>query len=663
MPKVLEAREGGSDLVDIAQIFQRSGTLSVVWKDTGIDDPCKFAGKKVGVWDFGNEYEVTAGALACGLTPGLESGGDPAKQYQKVIQPFDMTLLLSRQIDVAEAMIYNEYAQVLEATNPATGALYTPEDLNVINWNDYRVAMLQDAIFARKAWLDEGNNRDVAVRFVRASLKGWIYCRDNPDDCVQYTTDAGSQLGAGHQAWMMNEINALVWPSPLGVGVLDPVFYGQTVRVSKNAGIIKADPSPDAYDASIAKEALESLTDMDTKGDASRRAPSRSRPAATEPRLPRSEHGPAQRAGPFQFRAGAARADRQGVRPWPSAVTAPTQCAGRVRRMLSSELGSGVRTGVTCERSSVSASPGPARAASVARSRRSGARSEADRASAPRSSACATRIAYMVEDAARPGLSAGGRLQLGPAAAARARDRRLPATSATSRATIDRSASIWRAHTDVFLGALSGMGFAEPNPNPASSGSTRPRRLRPSGPSVRLSTARSPSSWSGRQKFGLRRSVDWGRTSSHRWRMPPAGCPSDGRVHGRTSGIPLATACTAAERCPRRRLGRRRSHDACPTPTIRTRAAVRRWRSSLLVGMSTTTRGTPVCVRHVLRQRLRAPDRQPDVRGRLDRDDAEHPQRPGSQLQPDGDPALRAGTRRAQRTRREARTRVAGRGR
>jgi len=266
VPKVLQAREAGSDLVDIAQVFQRSGTLSVSWKDNAIDEPCKFAGKKVGVWDFGNEFEVTAGALACGLTPGLENNGDPAKQFQKVIQPFDMTLLLSRQIDVAEAMIYNEYAQVLEAQNPETGQLYKPEDLNVINWNDYRVAMLQDAVFARKAWLDTGTNRDIAVRFVRASLKGWIYCRDHPDDCVKYTTDAGSQLGAGHQAWMMNEVNALVWPSPLGVGVLDPVFYGQTVRIAKNAGVIKTDPSPDAYDASIAKEALQSITDVDTKG-------------------------------------------------------------------------------------------------------------------------------------------------------------------------------------------------------------------------------------------------------------------------------------------------------------------------------------------------------------------------------------------------------------
>jgi NitT/TauT family transport system substrate-binding protein len=265
VPKVLEAREGGSDLVDIAQVFQRSGTLSVSWKSSNITGPEGFAGKKVGVWGFGNEFEVTAGALNVGLTPGLENHGDPKTQFQKVIQPFDMTLLLSKQIDVAEAMIYNEYAQVLEATNPETGALYSPDDLNIINWNDYRVAMLQDAIFARKSWLDKAGNRDIAVRFVRASLKGWIYCRDHPDDCVKYTTDAGSQLGTGHQTWMLNEINALIWPSPLGVGVLDPVFWGQTVKVSKNAGVIKNDPSIDAYDPTIAAEALTSITD-DTKG-------------------------------------------------------------------------------------------------------------------------------------------------------------------------------------------------------------------------------------------------------------------------------------------------------------------------------------------------------------------------------------------------------------
>ncbi len=155
VPKVLEARESGSDLVDIAQVFQRSGTTSVSWKDSGIDDPCKAAGKKVGVWDFGNEFEVTAGlSKNCGLTPGLENKGDPKTQYQKVIQAFDMVAFVNKEIDLAEAMVYNEYAQLLETTNPATGELFKPEELNVFNWNDYRTSMLQDAIFARAAWLD-----------------------------------------------------------------------------------------------------------------------------------------------------------------------------------------------------------------------------------------------------------------------------------------------------------------------------------------------------------------------------------------------------------------------------------------------------------------------------------------------------------------------------
>ena len=258
VPKVLEAREAGSDLVNIAQIFQRSGTLSVSWKESNITKPADFAGKKVGVWDFGNEYEVTAGAKKAGLEQGTD--------YEKVIQPFDMTLLLSKQIDVAEAMIYNEYAQVLEATNPETGELYQPTDLNVINWNDEGTAMLQDALFARAAWLAEPGNEDTATAFLKASFQGWVYCRDNPADCIQYTVNAGSQLPAGHQAWMMNEINPLIWPSPNSIGIMDPALWQQTVDVSLGAGIIKAAPPADAYRTDLAEAALADLGDLDTKG-------------------------------------------------------------------------------------------------------------------------------------------------------------------------------------------------------------------------------------------------------------------------------------------------------------------------------------------------------------------------------------------------------------
>jgi NitT/TauT family transport system substrate-binding protein len=259
VPKVLQARIGdpASDLVDIAQVFQRSGTLSVSWKDSNITAPADFEGKKVGVWDFGNEFEVTAGALNAGLTQGTN--------YEKVIQPFDMSLLLSKQIDVAEAMIYNEYAQLLEAKDHATGALVQPTAFNVINWSDEGTAMLQDAIFARASWLALPGKEDVAVRFLKASFQGWIYCRTNPADCVQYTLKNGSTLGAGHQAWQLNEINALIWPSPNGIGIMDPALWQQTVGVSLEAGIIKEAPPADAYRTDLAQTALTEITD-DTKG-------------------------------------------------------------------------------------------------------------------------------------------------------------------------------------------------------------------------------------------------------------------------------------------------------------------------------------------------------------------------------------------------------------
>jgi NitT/TauT family transport system substrate-binding protein len=267
VPKVLEVRgKGQSDLVDIAQIFQRAGTRSVSWaagkgpnptSTQNITSPEQFKGKNVGAWGFGNEYEVTAGALKYNLKEGTD--------YNKVVQPFDMSLLLNRQVDVAEAMIYNEYAQVLEATNPTTNALYQPSDLNVIDYNEVGTAMLQDAIFARDAWLKQPGNEDIAVKFLRASFRGWAFCRDNAAKCIEYTVAAGSTLGAGHQAWMMNEINPLIWPSPNSIGAMPTDTWAQTVSVAKAANIITADPDPGAYRTDLADKAREGVTE-DLKG-------------------------------------------------------------------------------------------------------------------------------------------------------------------------------------------------------------------------------------------------------------------------------------------------------------------------------------------------------------------------------------------------------------
>jgi NitT/TauT family transport system substrate-binding protein len=262
LPKVLASREQGARLVNIAQVFQRSGTLEISWKDSGIVRPDDWRGKKVGTWGFGNEPELFAAMRKVGIDP-----NDP-KQVTVVQQPFDMSLFLTRQVDAAQAMIYNEYAQVLEAVNPKTGQLFRPEDLHVIDFNEVGTAMLQDGIFVRDDWIAETKNQDIALRFLRASMKGWVFCRDHHEECVNIVLKNGPTLGQSHMTWMLNEINALIWSSPAGIGVMDAKAYDQTVQIAQQYQIIKNKPDEGAYRTDLAQKALDELNrqGLDTRG-------------------------------------------------------------------------------------------------------------------------------------------------------------------------------------------------------------------------------------------------------------------------------------------------------------------------------------------------------------------------------------------------------------
>jgi NitT/TauT family transport system substrate-binding protein len=252
VPKALASREAGANIVDIAQVFQRSGTLQVSFKDKNITSSKDYAGKKIGNWGFGNEFEVFAAMTKDGIDP---------SSVENVAQQFDMVGLLEGDIDAAEAMTYNEYAQVLEAINPATGKLYTPADFNVISYEDEGVGMLQDAIWADGTRLSDPTYNDTAVKFVAASLQGWAYCRDNGDACAQLVTSKNSILGLTHQKWQMNEINKLIWPATGGVGTIDKAAWDRTATLSQQTKnleggtVLTKAPDADAFTNDIVKSA------------------------------------------------------------------------------------------------------------------------------------------------------------------------------------------------------------------------------------------------------------------------------------------------------------------------------------------------------------------------------------------------------------------------
>jgi NitT/TauT family transport system substrate-binding protein len=190
-----------------------------------------------------------------------KNGLDPQEDVNVVAQPFDMNLFLNREIDAAAAMTYNELAQVLETKNPDTGELYQLSDLNVMKMSDLGTGALEDGIFVRQDWIEDPQNQDIATRFLKASFKGWVYCRDNPDDCVQYVLNAGPTLGEGHQAWQMNEINKLIWPNDLGVGIMNPDDFDTTAQIALDYKIIKSAANSDAYITDYAEQAVQQLQD------------------------------------------------------------------------------------------------------------------------------------------------------------------------------------------------------------------------------------------------------------------------------------------------------------------------------------------------------------------------------------------------------------------
>jgi NitT/TauT family transport system substrate-binding protein len=255
VPKALASRESGANITDIAQIFQRSGTLQVSFKNKNITDAAALKGKKVGNWGFGNEFELFAGMTKAGI--------DPGKDVTLVQQQFDMQALLKGDIDAAQAMVYNEYAQVLEAKDPSTGKLYDPSAFNTINWQQDGTGMLQDAIWANTDKLKDAAYQDTAVKFIAASVEGWAYCRDNAEKCRDIVVARGSKLGSSHQLWQMNEINKLVWPSPNGAGVIDQKAWDQTVTISEQTKnqdgktVLTKAPDASAYTNDYVTKALD----------------------------------------------------------------------------------------------------------------------------------------------------------------------------------------------------------------------------------------------------------------------------------------------------------------------------------------------------------------------------------------------------------------------
>ncbi|WP_420348157.1 ABC transporter substrate-binding protein [Pelagibius sp.] len=219
MPSALASREKGVPLVNIAQVFKKSGMMLTCRKDSGITSPADFKGRTLGVWFFGNEYPFLSWMAKLGLPT---DGGPEGVTVLK--QGFNVDPILQKQADCVSTMTYNEYWQIIDAGLSA-------DDLIVYKYEDQGVATLEDGLYVLEENLQDPAFVDKMARFVAASLKGWDYAKNNVEeaaDIVLENDETGAQTEK-HQRRMMGEIAKLLEGSAKGLGYLEPGDYDRTV--------------------------------------------------------------------------------------------------------------------------------------------------------------------------------------------------------------------------------------------------------------------------------------------------------------------------------------------------------------------------------------------------------------------------------------------------
>ncbi|MBO9099208.1 ABC transporter substrate-binding protein [Rhizobium sp. VS19-DR104.2] len=237
MGGALVAREKGVPLINIAQPFEKSGLEMVCRKDGPVKTEADFKGHTLGVWFYGNEYPFFAWMNKLKIPT---SGGTDGVTVLK--QSFDVQPLIQKQADCISVMTYNEYGQVLDAG-------FKPEDLTVFNYTKLGVNLLEDGLYANETKLKDPAFKEKMVKFVRASMKGWKYAVEHPDEAAEIVVDNGGQDEA-HQKFMAGEVAKLI-----GSGKLDKALYERTEKALLDQKIITKEPK-DAWTHAITDAAL-----------------------------------------------------------------------------------------------------------------------------------------------------------------------------------------------------------------------------------------------------------------------------------------------------------------------------------------------------------------------------------------------------------------------
>lgn len=236
----ITAAAEGAALVDVGQVVNRS-SLMIVARKSVIKDPEDLDGKRVSLWGASFRTAYLGYFETARIEPRI------------VPQYYSVNLFLQGGVDACAAMEYNEYHSIMQAG-------VDPGELTTFTMRDVGFGFPEDGIYALATTVRE---RPRACReFAAASLEGWEYCRQHPDEAVdsvmEHAAAAHVPTNRVHQSWMLDRLLAAIFPGEHDSwqpGVLSRVDYERTRAIMIGEGLIAGAPSYERFVAPGARSA------------------------------------------------------------------------------------------------------------------------------------------------------------------------------------------------------------------------------------------------------------------------------------------------------------------------------------------------------------------------------------------------------------------------
>ena len=150
--------------VSVVNILQTSMNNSLTIVSRRGKNPLTQKGERVAIWstDFGD--------MALCMNTKEHLG------YEWVKYAANMNLFIKGAVDAAVAMSYNEFYQLVQTGLPVTEA-------SVYRFCDHEYNVQDDGVYMRRDLYEQ--HKDQAVKFAKASRKGWEWAAAHPDETLE----------------------------------------------------------------------------------------------------------------------------------------------------------------------------------------------------------------------------------------------------------------------------------------------------------------------------------------------------------------------------------------------------------------------------------------------------------------------------------------------